>query len=59
MNDKSLLIAEYSNAKTNHVLHLLLTIFTAGVWVIPWILIAASNAGKRSKLRDQIEAGSH
>jgi len=26
----------------NHVLHLLLTLFTMGLWFIPWILIASA-----------------
>ena len=29
----------------NHVLHLILTIFTAGLWGIVWILIAAGKIG--------------
>lgn len=24
----------------NHVLHLLLTFFTGGLWLIPWIIVA-------------------
>lgn len=31
----------------NHVLHLLLTLFTMGLWVIPWIIIAASTGAYR------------
>jgi len=29
----------------NHVLHLLLTLFTAGLWLVVWILIALSASG--------------
>lgn len=26
--------------KPNHILHLLLTVFTAGIWLIMWLLIS-------------------
>jgi hypothetical protein len=29
----------------NHVLHLLLTIFTAGLWGIVWLIVTLSNIG--------------
>ena len=31
----------------NHVLHLLLTLFTIGIWVIVWIIMAASGGETR------------
>lgn len=30
--------------QTNHVLHLLMTLFTCGFWVIVWFILAASDA---------------
>ena len=30
--------------KTNHILHLLLSIVTAGFWIPIWILVAINNA---------------
>ena len=30
--------------RTNHILHLLLSIFTAGLWIPVWIIIAIANA---------------
>jgi hypothetical protein len=33
--------------RVNHILHLLITIFTIGLWVIVWILLAASGGEKR------------
>ena len=27
--------------RPNHILHLLLTVFTLGLWLIPWVLIGA------------------
>ena len=29
----------------NHILHLILSILTGGLWIIVWIIIAASKAG--------------
>jgi len=42
--DDRMVLAE--KPSTNHLLHLILTIFTAGLWLIPWVLVsmnAASN----------------
>jgi hypothetical protein len=33
---------------TSHVLHLLLSIFTFGIWIIAWALIAAKNASQKT-----------
>lgn len=35
--------------ETNHILHLLLTVFTLGLWAPVWFFIAWSNANKRTK----------
>jgi uncharacterized protein (DUF983 family) len=31
---------------TSHVLHLLLSIITAGIWLIIWVLVAVSNSSQ-------------
>jgi hypothetical protein len=31
----------------NHVLHLLLTVFTVGIWIVPWIIVTANGGEKR------------
>jgi hypothetical protein len=36
----------YVPATTNHVLHLLLTLFTCGAWGLVWIIVAAANANR-------------
>lgn len=41
--------------KTSHVLHLLLSIFMLGLWIIPWFLIAQSNASRRSQIQELID----
>jgi hypothetical protein len=42
---------ELMHYKTNHVLHLLMTVFTAGLWVCVWIFVCASNTSKRNQVR--------
>lgn len=42
--------------KTNHILHLLLSLFTISIWIIPWFLISRSNASKREKINQFISA---
>lgn len=39
----------YSKKKTNHVLHLLLSIVTLGVWIPVWIVIAVVNSMRKEK----------
>ena len=34
----------------NHVLHLILSLVTAGLWLIPWIIIAAAGGEKRQMI---------
>lgn len=37
-------ITPHTRKTPNHVLHALLTLFTVGIWVIPWILLAATSS---------------
>ncbi len=45
------------DSKINHILHLILSILTGGVWVIVWFIIALTNdvTGKVKKLEKQID----
>ena len=36
--------------RTNHLLHLILSIFTAGMWVPMWLLVTLSNAIERYRI---------
>jgi len=36
--------------RTNHVLHLILSLVTLGVWVPVWLLVAVSNSIERGKI---------
>ena len=43
MSDKVFWLSQ-KKKKTSHVLHLLLSILTAGAWVIVWIICGLSNS---------------
>ena len=47
----------YVPPPTNHVLHLLLTLLTCGLWAPMWILIAWSNDSARSAAIGRSQAG--
>lgn len=36
-------LTPHNQSTPNHILHLVLSVFTGGLWVLPWIGIAASN----------------
>lgn len=40
--------------RTSHILHLLLSVLTMGVWVPVWALVALSNALERGKIERKI-----
>ena len=44
------LIAKRADYQTSHVMHLILSILTVGLWVPIWILCAISNSLERSKI---------
>lgn len=48
--DKILLKDRLERYRTNHILHLLLTIFTGGIWFWVWMLVTISNALERSRI---------
>jgi len=52
--EQQLLFAKLNSYNTNHILHLILTLFTLGLWTPVWILCALSNAGERAKIERQI-----
>lgn len=41
--------ANLSNHKTSHLLHFVLSVFTCGAWVIPWLLIDQHNTSYKRK----------
>lgn len=44
------LIAKRADHKTAHVLHLILSVLTAGLWIPVWILVALSHGIERRKI---------
>lgn len=53
-----LAIVAASQYKTNHVLHLLLSLLTGGLWIFVWIVVANQNGSKRNCLLRQAEGKS-
>lgn len=55
--DQEVAVLLSKKKKTSHVVHLLLSIITAGIWVIMWILVAISNSSENAKIDKQIRQG--
>lgn len=43
-----------NSQKTNHILHLLLSVVTVGWWVPVWLLVSANNAIERGRTERRI-----
>ena len=50
------LIAKRADYQTEHVLHLLLSLLTIGLWIPVWTLVGISHRNERSKIDARIEA---
>lgn len=55
--DQEVAILLSKKKKTNHLLHLLLSIVTGGFWIIIWLLVAISNSSENKKIDRQIQNG--
>ena len=53
--DFMILQLQQRKKKTSHVLHLLLSVITGGVWLIIWALCGIANASQNSKIDKEIE----
>ena len=49
MNEHQLL-AKRSDHKTAHILHLILSLITVGLWIPIWFLVALSHRNERNKI---------
>ena len=47
-------LAKIQKYRTSHLLHLVLSIITAGFWVPVWILVTISNASERHRAERRI-----
>ena len=43
--------------KTNHILHLLLSVCTFGLWIPVWIVVSINNRLESSKIQDVVNSG--
>lgn len=43
------------DAKVNHILHLILSIITAGIWIIVWFFVSMSKADERKTYRRELK----
>ena len=55
--DQEVAVLLSKKKKTSHVLHLLLSIFTVGIWLVIWLLVAASNGSENQKIDKMIAKG--
>ena len=55
--DQEVAVMLSKKKKTSHLLHLFLSVITAGIWLILWALIAISNSSENSKIDSKIEKG--
>lgn len=55
--DQEVQVMLSTKKKTSHLLHLILCIPTAGLWVIVWILVAASNGSVNAAIDKKIAKG--
>lgn len=51
---KEYLMVKREDYRTSHILHLLLSLVTGGLWLIVWVVVAISNASKRSQIDRQL-----
>jgi hypothetical protein len=47
------LVAKRADYRPSHVLHLLLSVITAGLWLLVWFFVALSHRNERNKI-DQV-----
>ena len=55
--DQEVAVLLSKKKNTSHILHLLLSIITAGIWIIIWILVAISNSSENAKLTGKLRTG--
>ena len=53
MNEK-LFVLTTQKKKTNHILHIIMTVLTGGLWLIVWGITMRSNDAQNKKLDKQI-----
>ena len=56
-SDQQVAVMLSSKKNTSHILHFILSLLTAGVWVIVWIIVALSNNIENGKIDRKIAKG--
>ena len=41
--------------KVSHILHLILSVFTMGLWVVIWLIVTVSASMERNRLKAQLK----
>ena len=41
--------------KVSHILHLILSVITMGLWVVIWLIVTASASMERNRLKTQLK----
>jgi hypothetical protein len=55
MNEaERMMIYELKAKKTSHILHLLLSLISGGLWIPVWVIVAINNSSVNSKLRNRL-----
>lgn len=48
-----------NRTKTNHILHLILSIITVGIWIPIWIIVSINNGTKKTIVENRIRGKSN
>jgi hypothetical protein len=50
------LVAKRADYRTAHVLHLLLSVLSAGLWLLIWFFVAISHRNERNKIDRELRS---
>lgn len=56
-SDQEVAVMLSQKKQTSHILHLLLSIITGGLWLIVWLLVASSNSSHNKRIEKRILKG--
>ena len=54
LSDTQVTVLLAQKKKTNHILHLLLSLVTGGLWLIVWLLVADSNKRHNRRIDERV-----
>lgn len=56
-SDQEVAVMLSKRKKTSHLLHLILSLITFGLWIFIWLLVGISNANENAKIDAKIKKG--